>query len=47
MSTRLAVRTGLALFALAAVTGAAFAMWVESGPRMLLTLAESGLSWCF
>jgi hypothetical protein len=38
--------TGAAL-ALAALTGLAFAGWLDHGPRMFLALAESGLAWCF
>jgi len=32
---------------LAAVTGAAFAAWIEHGANMFLAMAENGLSWCF
>ena len=47
--------TGTAIFARAAIaalvvgglTGAAFAGWVENGSAMLMSLAASGLAWCF
>jgi hypothetical protein len=40
---------GLAVTAMlmAAGTGAAFAGWVGHGPDILLSLAQSGLGWCF
>ncbi len=40
-------RIGLAAVALAAATGLALAAWVENGPAILLSMAETGLSWCF
>lgn len=30
-----------------AVAGVAFADWMEHGSSILMTMAESGLSWCF
>ncbi|HTV68692.1 MAG TPA: hypothetical protein VMF90_09155 [Rhizobiaceae bacterium] len=39
------IGTGLVL--LAAATGAAFAAWIDNGPEMLMSMAETGLSWCF
>ena len=32
---------------LAAVTGFAFALWMEHGAGIFMTMAETGLSWCF
>jgi hypothetical protein len=40
-------RIGLAAVAVAAATGLAFAAWVENGPAILMSMAETGLSWCF
>lgn len=37
----------LAAALLAAVTGAAFAAWVEHGAGIFLAMAASGMSWCF
>jgi hypothetical protein len=37
----------LAFAAFAAVSGIAFAMWMQHGTKIFLTMAESGLSWCF
>ena len=37
----------LAVAALAATTGLAFASWLDNGARMLMALTESGLAWCF
>ena len=53
--TMVTKETGTAFFARAAVaalvvgglTGAAFAGWVENGSAMLMSLAASGLAWCF
>ncbi len=42
-----AVKLALGVLALAAATGLAFAAWVENGSAILMTMAESGLSWCF
>ncbi|SFJ93091.1 hypothetical protein SAMN04488498_101364 [Mesorhizobium albiziae] len=42
-----AVKIGLAVLAVAAATGVAFAAWVENGAAILMTMAETGLSWCF
>jgi hypothetical protein len=42
-----AVKIGLAVTALAAATGLAFAAWVENGAAILMSMAETGLSWCF
>jgi len=40
------VISGTAL-ALSALTGIAFAMWMDNGARIFMTLVESGLAWCF
>ncbi len=40
-------RFGLAAAVLAAATGGAFAAWVENGPAILMSMAQTGLSWCF
>jgi hypothetical protein len=37
----------LAFAVFSAVSGLAFAMWLRHGARIFLTMAESGLSWCF
>ena len=42
-----AAKIGMAVIALAAATGVAFAAWVENGAGILMTMAETGLSWCF
>jgi hypothetical protein len=42
-----AVKIGFAVIAVAAATGVAFAAWVENGAGILMTMAETGLSWCF
>jgi hypothetical protein len=36
---------GVAL--LAAVTGLAFASWLDNGAAIFMAMVESGLSWCF
>ncbi len=36
-----------AALAVAALTGLAFAGWMENGAEILMTYAEAGLSWCF
>jgi hypothetical protein len=50
-ANRLPLRSGLALVAglalLAALFGLAFAGWVGNGSSILLSMAETGLSWCF
>lgn len=38
---------GIGGLALAAGTGLAFAGWLDHGPHLLMTLAETGLAWCF
>jgi hypothetical protein len=40
-------KIGAGLVLLAAATGAAFAAWIDNGPEMLMSMAETGLSWCF
>lgn len=45
--TLLAAKIALAGTALAAATGAAFAAWIDNGPAMLMSMAASGLAWCF
>ncbi|WP_175556724.1 hypothetical protein [Aerobium aerolatum] len=37
----------LAGLALSAVTGLAFASWIEHAPAIFLTLVEQGMAWCF
>jgi hypothetical protein len=37
----------LAFAAFAAVSGVAFALWMQHGTKIFLAMAESGLSWCF
>lgn len=41
------VRAAIAAVAIGAFSGVAFAAWVENGSAMLMSLAASGLSWCF
>jgi len=36
-----------ALALVAAATGAAFGAWIDHGPQMLMSMAASGISWCF
>ena len=45
--TRSLLIGGTAVVALAALSGAAFAAWLDHGAIMFLTYTESGLSWCF
>jgi hypothetical protein len=33
--------------ALSAGTGLAFAGWLDSGARIFMAMAETGLAWCF
>lgn len=40
-------KIGLGLAALAAVSGVAFASWVDKGAAMFMAMAEAGLAWCF
>ena len=42
-----AITIGLMVAALATATGLAFAGWVENGARIMMSMAETGLSWCF
>jgi hypothetical protein len=37
----------LAVSLLGATGGLAFAGWMEHAPGIMMTLAETGLSWCF
>lgn len=50
-TNRFTVRSGvtvtLALALLAGLFSLAFAGWVDHGSSILLTMAETGLSWCF
>ncbi|MFH1796676.1 MAG: hypothetical protein ABIK36_18915 [Pseudomonadota bacterium] len=41
------VRAAIAAVAIGAFSGVAFAAWIENGSAMLMSLAASGLSWCF
>jgi hypothetical protein len=41
------VRAAIAAVAIGALSGVAFAAWIENGSVMLMSLAASGLSWCF
>jgi hypothetical protein len=36
-----------ALAAFAALSGLAFAMWMQHGTKIFVAMAASGLSWCF
>jgi hypothetical protein len=42
-----ALALAAAAVALSAVTGLAFAGWLGHGADIFLSLAQSGLSWCF
>ena len=50
-TNRITVRSGvtftLALAFLAVLFSLAFAGWIGHGSSILLSMAESGLSWCF
>ncbi|MGN6764803.1 MAG: hypothetical protein ACTHJY_06515 [Rhizobiaceae bacterium] len=37
----------VAFAACEALSGLAFAMWMQHGTKIFLAMAESGLSWCF
>jgi hypothetical protein len=41
------LRAAIAAVAIGAFSGVAFAAWMEKGSAMLMSLAASGLSWCF
>jgi hypothetical protein len=45
--SRHALALALAAVALSAATGLAFAAWMDHGAEMFVSLAASGLSWCF
>jgi hypothetical protein len=45
MKQGLKIVLGVAL--LAAATGAAFAAWIDNGDRMLMSMFEAGVAWCF
>ncbi|MBD9372877.1 hypothetical protein IB238_09635 [Rhizobium sp. ARZ01] len=51
VTNRLTVRSGiaftLALAFLAVLFSLAFAGWIGHGSAILLSMAETGLSWCF
>ncbi|WP_165815978.1 hypothetical protein [Kumtagia ephedrae] len=42
-----AVKYAAAVAVAAAATGAAFAAWAAQGSDILVTMIQSGLSWCF
>lgn len=39
-------KLGLAVAALAAATGVAFAAWVQNGDDMIVSMFQAGLAWC-
>ena len=41
------LKAGLAMVALAATTGLAFAGWMEHAPGIFMAMVESGMAWCF
>jgi hypothetical protein len=45
VSSAASIALGAAAFA--AVSGIAFAAWLDHGAAILLSMAETGLSWCF
>ncbi len=42
-----AAKLTLAVLVLAALSGAAFAMWIRHGAGIFMALVESGLAWCY
>ena len=46
-SLRNVLVSGAAAIAVAAGTGATFAMWADEGGAMFRTMVETGLAWCF
>ncbi|HWK64308.1 MAG TPA: hypothetical protein VNS34_05170 [Rhizobiaceae bacterium] len=40
-------KLALGLAVLAAVSGIAFASWVDKGAAIFMAMAETGLAWCF
>ena len=42
-----AAKIVLGVAALAAVTGLAFASWIDKGAGIFMAMVESGLAWCF
>ena len=47
VSVSSAARILIAAAAFAAVSGIAFAAWLDHGAAIFLSMAETGLSWCF
>jgi hypothetical protein len=47
MSPSLFAKLSAAAVVLAALTGLAFAGWLERGPEMFMAMAQAGLAWCF
>lgn len=46
-ATGLLARAAIVAVAVGGLSGVAFAAWIENGSAMLLTLAATGMSWCF
>jgi len=42
-----AVKVALGTAALAALSGVALAAWLDHGTAILMSMAQTGLSWCF
>ena len=47
MSDSTAIKFAAASVALAAVSGLAFASWLEQGPAIFMAMIDTGLAWCF
>ena len=47
VSVSSAARIALGAAAVAAVSGIAFAAWLDQGAKILMSMVETGLAWCF
>jgi hypothetical protein len=47
VSVSLTVKIALAAAVLAAASGVAFAAWLDHGAAILMSMAQTGLAWCF
>ena len=47
MPASTAAKIALGVAVLAAVTGLAFASWIDNGAGIFMAMVESGLAWCF
>ncbi len=46
-SNRTAAKIAIAVLLVSATCGLAFAGWLNDGARIVMTMAETGLAWCF